>query len=671
MRLCFSSFGAILLSVWCSLILAHPAAAQTVVDSRETSALGLTIYPNNLAMVTEIRTVVVPKGISEIRFHGVTDMIVPETAVLQSFEGLRLEGNFNSDLISRAALLKSAVGETITLRRLNPVTGEFDLHDAELVSAANIGQNIQGAVFKTDEGVEALQCSGLGESLIFSKLPDKLNPIPMLSMTVNAAEAGPKDITLTYLTRGMGWEADYRMDVKSGPEEEETGATLLGWLTLTNETSKRFEDAELSVVAGRVNRAPQWGPHRLNPNAGVFIPTCGDSVTRSSRDEIVVTGTRSRFTETVVVQEASTELVSMDGFTVERAIPAVAKTVSVRSAIREELGDYKLYRAPQPVTVSAHQTKQIAFLLKPEIEYEVVHKRRVYLGGLQTVAPLPLPSDVEYEIDNSVDGTLAQPLPKGTLRLMSETENGQSLFSGEASVDNLAVDLPFEVKLAESFLVTSSLDFGTDETDAGLTWKLSADVHNASLEPILAEVEFSDLSLDVINASNVERDADEALPTYRFPVAAESKETVVLDIPVEQTGEYSHTPRRYRQRSGELFEYQGQISIKRFRYKGRPDIMLFLANRVKPADLQQVFFTATELSVDVVDSKTEEREEKFLFNNRNDVSVNFTFRYNVRGRKVSLLESSLPSESQEPVFWRLTIPAKSELTLTTKTRLER
>ena len=92
---------------------------------------------------------------------------------------------------------------------------------------------------------------------------------------------------------------------------------------------------------------------------------------------------------------------------------------------------------------------------------------------------------------------------------------------------------------------------------------------------------------------------------------------------------------------------------------------------MKSADLWQVFFTATELSVEVVDSKTEEREEKFLFKNQNEVPVNFTFLYNVRGRKVSLLESSQPPESEDAVFWRLTIPAKSELTLTTKTRLER
>jgi len=650
----------ILAGLLCQLIFAQRVYAQTIVESHETSALGVTVYPEDLAMVTEVRTVDVPAGMSTIEFHGVTDRIVPETAVLQSFEGLRLEGNFNSDLISKASLLQAAIGETVLIRRTHPGTGQLELIEAELISASNLNNNIQGAVFKSDEGVESLQCSGLAEAILFSNLPEKLNPIPMLSMTISAEQAGPKEITLTYLTRGVSWEADYRMDVKEGRE----GATLLGWLTLTNETSKSFKDAELAVVAGQVNRAAQSNNYNSPPR---FSANCEPPATRIASDRVVVTATKRGWDGTV--SEGLVAAPEPVAQFVSGTLPT--KTVSVREATRETLGDYKLYRAPQPVTVSAHQTKQIAFLLKPEIEYEVVHKRRVYLRGLPRVAPLPLPSDVEYEIDNSVDGTLAQPLPKGTLRLMSETENGQSLFSGEGSVDNLAVDLPFEVKLAESFLVTSSLDFGTDETDAGLTWKLSADVHNASLEPILAEVEFSDLSLDVISASNVERDADEALPTYRFPVAAESKETVVLDIPVEQTGKYSHTPSRYRQRPGGFSEYQDLFSIAKFRFKGRPDVTPFLAARVKPADLRQVLFTATELSVETPENKTEEREEKFLFVNPNDVSVNFIFRYNVRGGKVSLIESSLPPESEDAVFWQLTIPAKSELTLTTKTRLER
>ena len=192
------AYLAIFVSLLCKLIFAQTVFAQAIVESYETSALGVTVYPEDLAMVTEVRTVDVPQGMSTIEFHGVTDRIVPETAVLQSFEGLRLEGNFNSDLISKASLLQAAIGEIVNIRRINPGTGQLELIEAELISASNLSNNIQGAVFETDEGVESLQCSGLAEAILFSDLPDKLNPIPMLSMKIRAEQAGPKEITLTY-----------------------------------------------------------------------------------------------------------------------------------------------------------------------------------------------------------------------------------------------------------------------------------------------------------------------------------------------------------------------------------------------------------------------------------------------------------------------------------------
>jgi len=169
MRICLTIF----VSLMCQLCFAHTLFAQTIVEhpvieSHETSGLGLTVYPEDLAMVTEVRTVDVPQGISTIQFHGVTNQIIPESAVLQSFKGLRLEGNFNSDLISKATLLESAVGEQLEIRRINPGTGEAEIIEAELISASNLNNNFQGAVFKTDKGVEAFQCSGLAEVKSYS-----------------------------------------------------------------------------------------------------------------------------------------------------------------------------------------------------------------------------------------------------------------------------------------------------------------------------------------------------------------------------------------------------------------------------------------------------------------------------------------------------------------------
>ena len=224
------------------------------VDSKDISATGLTIYPDDLGFVRETRTIDLPAGVVDLRFFGVSDMIIPQSAVLESFEGLRLEGNFDSDLITPAKLLERSIGETVTIRRVNPVTGEAELVSAELVSAApslNVNGRSSGgvnAVFSTIEGVEGYQCSGLAESLVLSNLPDDLHSVPVLSTRVVAETAGPKEITLTYMTRGLSWSADYRMDVVKGVDE----VGLLGWLTLNIKPQSLLKIRIYPLLPGRL-----------------------------------------------------------------------------------------------------------------------------------------------------------------------------------------------------------------------------------------------------------------------------------------------------------------------------------------------------------------------------------------------------------------------------------
>ena len=134
----------LLILIWVYLCVVPIAAAQLVtpisyegvqrVDSKDITSTTLTIYPDNLGLVRETRTIDVPAGVVDIRFFGVSDMIIPQSAVLEEFEGLRLERNFDSDLISPAKLLDQSVGKMLTIRRLNPVTGVSDLVRAELIS---------------------------------------------------------------------------------------------------------------------------------------------------------------------------------------------------------------------------------------------------------------------------------------------------------------------------------------------------------------------------------------------------------------------------------------------------------------------------------------------------------------------------------------------------------
>ena len=459
----------------------NPAAFEDVqsIDSKDILSTGLTIYPDNLGFVRETRTIDVPAGVVDLRFFGVSDMIIPQSAVLESFEGLRLEGNFDSDLISPAKLINRSVGERVTIRRVNPVTGASKIVRAELVSAAPDKSGNTSAIFSTTEGVEGYQCSGLAEALILSNLPDDLHSVPVLSTRVVSETAGPKEITLTYMTRGLGWAADYRMDVEEGSDE----VGLLGWLTLTNKTSKRFDEADLSVVAGKLNQV-RGRPQNNTARKWDRVANC---VLHKN-----VAGQRGRggFTSgpAPALFEAAPEPVA--AFASDEIVVTARKRAEVREATQEDLGDYKLYRAPQAVTVEPYQTKQIAFLSKYDVALEQADKYRwnFSYGKLSRDTKIPINATRIYELDNSKEGTLAVPLPAGTVRTMSQSEAGLNIFIGEDAISNMPVGRPVEIEVGESFLVTAQFFQIKSSNDKV---EVQVDVNNATDREVTAEFNFN------------------------------------------------------------------------------------------------------------------------------------------------------------------------------------
>ena len=57
-------------------------------------------------------------------------------------------------------------------------------------------------------------------------------------------------------------------------------------------------------------------------------------------------------------------------------------------ARQEELGDLKLYRIPEPVTVASMSQKQVAFLEKSAVPFEKIHRGSI--GAPGTVVSLRL-----------------------------------------------------------------------------------------------------------------------------------------------------------------------------------------------------------------------------------------------------------------------------------------
>ena len=243
------------------LVLPAPSESQNSIPDAQTdapSAVSVTLYRdpyrasgsimldrlNGFALITETRAVHLKVGDQRLRFEGVADGIEPESAILTGLEDGSLEKNRDAAVLSPSALVAAAVGKPLVLARTNPRTGRVERVSGTVESDAQ-----GGVIFKSEQGIEALRCSGLPETLSFEGTAG-LRSHPTLSVRVRSRRELSATLTLSYLARGFDWAADYTATLATDGRSMDLGA----WITLANGNGTGFPEAHTQVVAGRVNR---------------------------------------------------------------------------------------------------------------------------------------------------------------------------------------------------------------------------------------------------------------------------------------------------------------------------------------------------------------------------------------------------------------------------------
>jgi hypothetical protein len=251
-------------------------AAQQIVVSPSPSKVSVTVYRSpsggemnldwldGFAMVSETRHVSLPAGTSELRFEGVAGGLIPQSAVISGLGDAVREKNRDAKLLSPGTLLDAFLGRRVQLRRTSLATGTVREQDAVVRASGD------GVVIETDQGIEALRCTGLAETLLAPDVPATLSAKPTLSVKVGAERPVEADVTLTYLTSGFDWRANY---VATLAPDGET-LSLFAWLTLANGDETGFRNAQAMAVAGRLNREDV---ERLQPEARPIEITCWPS----------------------------------------------------------------------------------------------------------------------------------------------------------------------------------------------------------------------------------------------------------------------------------------------------------------------------------------------------------------------------------------------------------
>ena len=352
------------------------------------TAVSVTIYTGNLALIQERRDIDLKGGRQRIEFQDVSAQIRPETVSLTASDMGIIEQNFDFDLLTPAKLMEKAVGQTLTIVRVNPATGAETREQAEVLATNG------GVVLKIGQRIEILRDDGLPVRVIFDKVPDNLRARPTLSVTVIGAHAGTRRATLSYLTPGLGWKADYVASF----DETDGKIDVQGWITLSNSSGVSYDDAQTLLVAGSPGMVDD------NRGSGAYYPP------KQLRPSL---------------QQAGTE-----------------------TGARERLGDYYVYPLAARTTISNLQTKQVSFLDVHGVP--ATHGYEYRNGWLATTAT-PSSAKSIYSFSTGAHAGLGDQLPAGILRFYMRDKRGDPQFIGESAIDHTPMGSTLSLATGDAF----------------------------------------------------------------------------------------------------------------------------------------------------------------------------------------------------------------------------
>ncbi len=432
-------------------------------------SLAVTIYADDLALVQDRRDIDVQDGRQRIEFQDVSAQIRPETVSLTAPDISIVEQNFDFDLLTPAKLMEKAVGQEITIVRVNPATGAETREQAQVLATNG------GVVLKIGQRIEVLRDDGLPVRVIFAKVPDNLRSHPTLSVTVNATHSGTRKATLSYLTPGLGWKADYVALYNEGDGKID----VQGWVTLTNSSGVSYENAQTLLVAGSPAQAGAAQPNYYRPAPRATL------------------------------QQAGTE-----------------------SGSRERLGDFYLYPLAERTTIANLQTKQVSFLdvhgVPAEHGYEY---RNHWLGTTET----PQSAKSIYSFTTGAHAGLGDQLPSGILRFYMRDKHGDPQFIGESRIDHTPMGSTLSLATGDAFdvKIKSVVEKRTRLTQFDWQTDMRYEVTNALPRAVVVKVLQEGLWGDARIKSESQKSTRRSAEVAEWPVAVPANGAATLTASFE------------------------------------------------------------------------------------------------------------------------------------------
>src|SRR5213082_1959450 len=372
------------------------SAGEQSTSLNDQTDLNVTVYNSNIALVRDVRQLLLPSGTFRLKFMDIAATVNPATVHFRSLNDPEklgvIEQNYEYDLLEPAKLLHKYVGKEVTLVRSYQ---ENNSTKREEIKATLLADN-NGPVWKIGNDIVT---GGYAESYRFPEVPANLFDRPTLLMSLENSGSRKQQIEASYLAGNLSLNSDYVLTVG----REDKAADLDGWVTLVNNSGTAFRNARLQLVAGDLNR----------------------------------------------IQSAVAGNMMRDSM--------VAKEARAPQFAQENFSEYHLYTLGRKTSVEDKETKQISLLQGSGVPVEkvfVVNGQSYYYRNQQAPgAPLKDPVLVYYKFKNEEKNGLGIPLPAGNVRVYQKDSKGGILFAGEDRIDHTPKDEDVNIHIGNAFHV--------------------------------------------------------------------------------------------------------------------------------------------------------------------------------------------------------------------------
>jgi hypothetical protein len=408
--------------------------AQEAADTTRQPAL--TIYNQNFFVAREYVPLDLTAGVNHAQFAGIASHLEPDSVILRDPAGRALqvlEQNYRNDPVSQELLLSFYEGRTIEfLVQPNQII-KGKVVRSGYVPSSYYAQNYQQPSYTQPIiEVDGVLRFGLPGQPLFPALSGDSILKPALSWLLQTNDPGKFDAEISYVAGGMSWQSDYNIVVSDNPKGKTDLLDMVGWITMRNQSGKTFENANIKLMAGDVNK--------LQPS-------------------------------------------SVSG----RMYAAEAKAMMADAAapvVREKSFDeFHLYTLARATTLRDQETKQVEFVRSTGIRalrlyvydgaqvqqygyYNMDQIRQDQSYGTQSNPKVW----VMEEFKNAEANHLGIALPKGRLRFYRRDTDGHLEFVGENTIDHTPKDEIIRIFTGNSFDVVGERKRTNIRVDSARNW---------------------------------------------------------------------------------------------------------------------------------------------------------------------------------------------------------